>query len=455
MDSARVRRLGTNSVQPGGYVLYWMQSAQRVENNEALCLAVEKANDLNCPLVVCFGLVGRYLGASARQYTFMCSGLTEVSRALADRGIGFVVRAQSPEALVLDLAQDARCVVLDRGYLRTHTRWYRWLAARLPCAAWQVETNVVVPVESASGKDEYAARTFRPRVNKLVDRYLVQPVLSDLKMRADRLEFSGLETASASLLMTSIGLAPNTTASLLPRGGESAAHARLAAFVEEGLDQYDEKSSDPACSGQSGLSPYLHFGQISPVEVALRVREAGGPSADAFLEQLIVRRELAINMVHHAPGYDSLGILPAWAVQTLMTHASDPRPVLYSLSDLEAGDTHDPYWNAAQRELLLTGTMHGYLRMYWGKKILEWSPTPASALERILYLNDGYELDGRDPNGYAGAAWCLGKHDQAWAERPIFGKVRYMNARGLERKFDVQAYVARVAALDQESGSGI
>lgn len=430
-------------------MLYWMQSAQRVQNNEALGLAVEQANALRCPLVVCFGLIGRYLGANARQYMFMCSGLAEVARELADRGIGFVVRAQSPETLTLDLAQDARCVILDRGYLRIHTQWYRWLAERLPCAAWQVETNVVVPVESASGKDEYAARTFRPRVIKLVNRYLVQPVLSDVKIRADRLELSGLAAELAGHLMTAIGLELPTRGAFLPTGGESAARARLAAFVEHGLDQYDEISSDPAFAGQSGLSPYLHFGQISPIEVVLSVREAGGSSAAAFLEQLIVRRELAINMVHHNPAYDSLRILPAWAVQTLMIHAADPRPVLYSLSDLEAADTHDAYWNAAQRELLLTGTMHGYMRMYWGKKILEWSPTPASALERILYLNDAYELDGRDPNGYAGAAWCLGKHDQAWAERPIFGKVRYMNARGLERKFDIQSYVARVAALHQ------
>ncbi len=454
MDSTRVRRLGTNSIQAGSYVLYWMQSAQRVAHNEALCLAVEKANALNCPLVVCFGLVGRFLGASARQYMFMCSGLAEVARGLADRGIGFVVRVQSPEMLAMDLARDARCVILDRGYLRTHTRWYRWLSERLPCAAWQVETNVVVPVESASGKDEYAARTFRPRVNRLVDRYLAKPVLCDLKMRADRLALSGLQADSAHHLMTAIGLDPGTPVACLPKGGESAAHARLAAFVEQRLDQYGEKSSDPACPGQSGLSPYLHFGQISPVEVALRVREAGGPSAAAFLEQLIVRRELAINMVRYNPAYDSLGILPFWAVQTLMTHASDPRPVVYSLSALEAADTYDAYWNAAQRELLLTGTMHGYMRMYWGKKIVEWSPTPASALERILYLNDAYELDGRDPNGYAGAAWCLGKHDQAWAERPIFGKVRYMNARGLERKFDIQSYVVRVAALDRQMNAG-
>lgn len=453
VDVTRVRRLGSHAVQPGNYVLYWMQSAQRVSHNEALCLAIEKANSQKCPLVVCFGLVNRYLGANVRQYAFMCAGLSEVAQELAAQGIAFVLRARSPERVVLELARDARCVILDRGYLRIHTRWYRWLAERLPCAAWQVETNVVVPVEIASDREQYAARTLRPRIHKVLDRYLAPLTPCDISVRADRLELPGLNATSAVALMAAIGQKAPPSNPLLPQGGETSARARLDAFIEHSLERYRERSSDPAFEGQSGLSPYLHFGQISPVYAALRAQAAGGASADAFLEQLVVRRELAINMVHYNPAYDSLELLPSWAAETLMAHASDARPYLYALSELEAGDTHDPYWNAAQREMLLTGTMHGYMRMYWGKKIFEWSPTPASAMARMLYLNDRYELDGRDPNGYAGTAWCLGKHDQGWAERAVFGKVRYMNAKGLERKFDIQSYVARVSALERDAGA--
>jgi deoxyribodipyrimidine photo-lyase len=233
------------------------------------------------------------------------------------------------------------------------------------------------------------------------------------------------------------------------RGGYSQARKLLREFIDHKLDHYDERTNDPSLDFTSHLSPYLHFGQISPLEVALAVAEAPGPNEEAFLEQLIVRRELSMNFVHYNPAYDTYDCLPDWAKATLAEHEKDPRPYIYSEDELEQAQTHDPYWNAAQLEMVRAGKMHNYMRMYWGKKILEWSPTPREAFETALRLNNRYELDGRDPNGFTGVAWCFGKHDRPWQERPVFGRVRYMNAAGLERKFKMDAYVAKVAGLVQ------
>jgi deoxyribodipyrimidine photo-lyase len=193
------------------------------------------------------------------------------------------------------------------------------------------------------------------------------------------------------------------------------------------------------------MSPYLHFGQVSPVTLALHAQEQGGSGTPAFLEELIVRRELAVNFVRYNDHYDSFASLPAWAQKTLELHQGDQREYGYSVDELERAATHDPYWNTAQMEMVKTGKMQGYMRMYWGKKILEWSRTPQDAYSVALYLNNKYEIDGRDPNGYAGIAWCFGKHDRPWGERPVFGMVRYMNAPGLTRKFAMDRYLEKVA----------
>jgi deoxyribodipyrimidine photo-lyase len=215
--------------------------------------------------------------------------------------------------------------------------------------------------------------------------------------------------------------------------------------MKERCYYYGQKGSDPGAHMVSDLSPYIHFGQISPVYIAREVIRCNKAGKDAFLEELIVRRELSINYVYYNDFYAGYEALPAWARETLSAHKGDKRPYLYDLQSLERAETHDPYWNAAQAEMVRRGKMHGYMRMYWGKKILEWSPSPREAFSRALYLNNKYELDGRDPNGFAGVAWCFGKHDRAWPERPVFGKVRYMNAAGLERKFNMAAYVKSIA----------
>jgi deoxyribodipyrimidine photo-lyase len=231
------------------------------------------------------------------------------------------------------------------------------------------------------------------------------------------------------------------------KGGTSEALKLLDDFIETKLDDVPTCRNDPSHECVSHLSPYLHFGQISALDIAMQIRARKSPGADIFLEELIVRRELAMNFVHYNPQYDSYECLPAWARKTLDAHARDPREYVYELEELEKAKTHDEYWNAAQMEMVKTGYMHGYMRMYWGKKILEWTPSPKEAFARALYLNNTYQLDGRDPNSFAGVAWCFGKHDRAWAARPVFGTVRYMNDRGLRRKFNIDAYVKRVKSL--------
>jgi deoxyribodipyrimidine photo-lyase len=233
-------------------------------------------------------------------------------------------------------------------------------------------------------------------------------------------------------------------------GGTSHAKKRFQAFLANGLENYDRHGNQPQTDDISHMSPYLHFGQISPLYLALAVMNVDRSLADArdaFLEQLIIRRELAINFVYFTPGYDTFDVIPGWAKKTLADHESDPREYLYTPEQLTQAKTHDPYWNAAMMEMTHTGFMHNYMRMYWGKKILEWSSTPKQAYETTLTLNNRYFLDGRDPNSYTGVAWLYGVHDRAWAERSIFGKVRYMAASGLERKCDISAYVDKITAL--------
>ena len=232
--------------------------------------------------------------------------------------------------------------------------------------------------------------------------------------------------------------------------GTKAARAALTRFLRQDLDGYSDARNDPAKPQASRLSPYLHFGQISPVEVAVKVvRASSGTKEDkeAFLEELIVRRELAMNFVAYCDDYDKYTCLPDWAARTLDEHRDDERPTRYTRQQLENAETDDAYWNAAMQEMLKTGYMHNYMRMYWGKKIIEWTNTPEYAYSTTLYLNNKYFLDGRDPNSYAGVAWLFGLHDRAWAERDVFGKIRYMSASGLKSKFDIDAYVEWVESL--------
>jgi deoxyribodipyrimidine photo-lyase len=449
IQDERVRTLNRRGIRQGRYVLYWMQASVRTEYNHALEYAIREANELHQPLLVFFGITETFPEANERHYYFMLEGLRETQLALRKRGIQLVIWKTSPEIGVTDLAKDASLVVADRGYLRIQRAWRDYAAERIRCSLVQVESDAVVPVEEASPKEEYSAATFRPKITRKLERYL-QP-LEDTSLQVDSL---GLDVESFDVSDVDEAMSRLNVDRRVPRvdglnGGTQMAKRRLEEFLREKLDLYPDLRNDPTQDYLSGMSPYLHFGQISPLYIALLVRDSDSPGRDAYLEELIVRRELSLNFVHYNDHYDSLQGLPGWVRKTLGEHETDPREYLYGLAQFEGAATHDPYWNAAQEEMAYGGKMHGYMRMYWGKKILEWTENPDDALRIALHLNNKYELDGRDPNGFTGVAWCLGKHDRPWGERPVFGKVRYMSARGLRRKFDVDAYVRKVESVGE------
>ncbi|MEJ5187407.1 MAG: deoxyribodipyrimidine photo-lyase [Candidatus Geothermincolales bacterium] len=443
VEKERVKVLRGGSPAPGDYVLYWMQASQRAEFNPSLEYAIDAANQLRKPLLVFFGLNERYPGANYRHFAFMLEGMAETWSSLRERGIPLLAWKDEPPSGALRLAERACLLVVDRGYLRHQVAWRRALADRSPCPVIQVEGDVVVPVETAYPGEAYSAAPLRRRVREAMPRFLRDIGEGEVKIKGFDPGLEGMDLSDPGAVLSQLDLAPLPPPVSGPVGGTSEAKAHLETFLHHKIDLYPDLSRHPELDFTSRLSPYLHFGQISPVQVALKVLDTGSPGADAFLEQLVIRRELSINLVTYNPRYDSFEALPRWAKNTLDRHRRDRRPQIYSLEELEGARTHDPLWNAAQKEMVATGYMHNYMRMYWGKKILEWTPEPEEALRRIIHLNDRYQLDGRDPNGYAGALWCLGKHDRPFAEREVFGTVRYMGESGLRRKFDMESYRKR------------
>jgi deoxyribodipyrimidine photo-lyase len=426
-----------------------MQAAQRVECNHALEYAIRAANDLGKPVVALFGLTDKWPEANERHYHFMLQGLREIRRDLKAKGIQMLVRHQSPDSGAVEMAKEAALVVVDAGHLRIQKKWRAGAARRIKCPLYEVETNLIVPVEQASSKENFSAGTFRPRITKQLDRYLVP--LSHTRPHVDSLglKFSTFNIDDIDEVISKLDIDRSVPKTESFDGGTSEAKKRLSDFLRNKLDRFAELRNDPTADYVSHMSPYLHFGQISPLYIALKVLKSTAAGRDSYLEELIVRRELSHNFVYYNNDYDKFSCLPPWAANTLNFHSRDKRQYVYSLEQFERARTHDPYWNAAQQEMVITGKMHGYMRMYWGKKILEWSRNPRTAFKTALYLNNKYELDGRDPNAFAGVAWCFGKHDRAWAERQVFGKIRYMNADGLKRKFDADAYVEKVRQLTE------
>jgi deoxyribodipyrimidine photo-lyase len=453
MHNVRIRRLNDRPLVDGTYVLYWMQASQRAESNPALEYAIRRADEINRGVVVAFGLMAGYPEANARHFAFMLEGLAEVEDSLRRRGIRMVMRAGHPDEVALSLAGDAALVVCDRGYLRHQRRWRRHVADAATCAVIQVEGDVVVPVETASGKAEHAARTLRPKIHRCWSDFLHEIAAGEPSKPTLRLRLGKeLDPGDPAALLRTLDVDRNVAPVARFRGGTSEARRRLEHFLRHKLAGYHAGRSEPARAQVSELSPYLHFGQISPIEVALKAkaaRSAGEADRASFLEELIVRRELACNFVQYTDGYDRYGCLPGWARKTLADHADDRRPHRYTRAKLEAGKTGDRYWNAAMQEMRETGYMHNTMRMYWGKKIIEWCDRPESAWRTALRLNNKYFLDGRDPSSYANIGWLFGLHDQPWPERAVFGKVRSMTAGGLERKYDMACYLARVGALGE------
>ncbi len=444
----RIQQLKTGEPARGDFVLYWMQQSQRAVWNDALEYAAARANELGVPLVVCFGLTS-YPDANLRHYRFMLQGLEETAAALERRGIQLVLRLGEPAEVALDIGRRAALIVCDRGYLRIQKKWRDELVAKARCPVTQIECDVIVPVDVASQKQEFAARTLRPRVMNVLEDFLEEPRVVPLEKSSLGLRLGGEQVTVAILRKLPLDQSVPPVTQFF-RGGTKSAETIFRDFLSTKFQDYREHRNQPQTSDVSHMSKYLHFGQISPAWLAREARQdpaAGHANITSFIDELVVRRELTMNFCHQNAHYDEWRAIPEWARKSLGEHARDKREHIYTQAELEAGATHDPYWNAAMREMRVTGYMHNYMRMYWGKKILEWSPSPEEAHATALAINNKYFLDGRDANSFANIGWLFGLHDRPWPERKVFGKVRYMNAAGLERKCEIRAYVAKVNAL--------
>ena len=445
-DNIKIFKEG--QVKKNKYIIYWMQSAQRVKENPALNYAVSKANDLEVPLIVFFNLSDQFPDANLRHYYFMLEGLKDVKSELKERGIGFVIKKGKPADNLKPLTKKAIMLISERGYLNQERSWRKQVAQVIDCRFILINTNTIVPVDIATDKEEYAAYTIRKKIKNKIERFVNESQLEKLKINSLRNEFKSIKLNNIEQILSELKIDSSVKRSPIFKGGSKKAVSMLDEFINNKLELYEEYGSSPDHNVTSKLSPYLHFGQISPSYIYKKIKETSIEAED-FLEQLIVRRELSFNFVYFNNNYNTQlsEILPDWAIETLNQHNEDKREYLYSLDELENYNTHDEYWNAAQKEMVLSGYMNGYMRMYWGKKILEWTSDPQKAFEITLFLNNKYFLDGRDPNSYAGVAWIFGKHDRAWKERKIYGKVRYMNKAGLDRKFNMEKYLKKVDKL--------
>jgi deoxyribodipyrimidine photo-lyase len=437
-----VRRRGMPKPD-GSCVVYWMQRAQRGLDNPALDLAVEAANELGKPIVVFFAPVPFYPHANLRHYRFLNDGIRDIADALQRRNIGFVLR-RFPESSLLRFCDEvnAALVIGDENPMREPEGWRQKAARKLRVPLWTLDADVIVPTKLLE-KAQYAAHTIRPRLQSKLSSFLVASKNPQAKARWKKPK----DLASLPIdfdITEGWPLDRSVAAAAIWRGGTKEALRLLGDFIAHKLRGYGTLRNKPEIDHSSRLSPYLHFGHISPITIALSVQKSAVPAADkeAFLNQLVTWRELSINFVRFNPSYDNFECAEPWAHRTLAKHSSDRRPIIYSEAQLANAETHDPLWNAAQVQMVRTGWMHNYMRMYWGKKILEWSPSPAEAHRVAVQLNDKYELDGRDPNGYAGIAWSIvGKFGRPWFERPIFGQIRYMSAASTGRKFDSKEYI--------------
>ncbi len=437
-------RILKKSKQSKGPIAYWMSRDQRSANNWALNFAQKLAIRKKSPLLVFFYLDDNFLGATYRQYSFMLEGLEEVHKNLLDKNIPFIILESNLEEIIPQFIFENNIsnLVVDFDPLKIKRKWIKAVLDKIDVSTYQVDAHNIVPTWLASDKQEYAARTFRPKIwskiGKITDVESIEKHPYSYNKIDENIDFSSI--------LKKLDVDRSVSKVKKFRSGEREAKKTLDYFIVNKLDEYSQKRNDPILDFQSNLSPYLHFGQISAQKIAYEVQnsDADESSSNAYLEELIVRRELSDNFCYYNQGYDNINSFPNWAKTTLDEHVYDGRDYIYSLEEFENSKTHDDLWNAAQYQMVKEGKMHGYMRMYWAKKILEWTNTPKQAMNIAIYLNDKYELDGRDPNGYAGIAWSIGGiHDRAWGERKIFGKVRYMSLRGAKSKFRVKKYIQK------------
>jgi deoxyribodipyrimidine photo-lyase len=455
---ARVTVRRDGAPDPNGKcVVYWMQRAQRGIDNHAVDLAAKVANLLGLPLVVYFAGISNFPYANLRHYVFLNQGLPDIEADLAARNITFVMRRaphESHEQLLADV--HAAFLIGDENPMRVPEQWRKRLAWRITIPFWTVDTDVVVPSKLME-KAQYGAYTIRPRLYRLMPEYLHPYENLHANHAWKRPKGFSADSVHQDITRGWKDFDRSVPAVQAWKGGTRAALERLKIFSRELLEDYETQRNHPETDGTSCMSPYLHYGHMGPITIALAIDAAvkAHPSLqsarDSYFNELIVWRELAINFVRYTPNYDSPDCAEEWAKKTIIDHARDEREHLYTLRQLESANTYDDLWNAAQTQMVRFGWMHNYLRMYWAKKILEWTPDVATAMKFSIYLNDKYFLDGRDPNGYAGVAWAiLGKFDRAWGERPIFGKIRYMSGASTGRKFDSKEYIRQMDGLPHQ-----
>ncbi len=486
----RVRATNAAAVRTDGeFVLYWMTANRRTRWNYSLQRAVDWSRSLKKPLLVLEALRTGYRWASDRFHYFVIQGMADNAQWLEGQAATYYPylerKAGDGSGLIAALSQRA-CVVISDDFPCFFLPQMMAAAARqIPVKFELIDSNGILPMHSAN-KAFARAFDFRRFLQKELREHLVDfPQEDPLQgVRLPMLETLPTEIRRRWPAADIVRCAANaTTMSEFPidhrvpvaaiSGGAVAAEKRLQTFLAGRLSSYDELHSDPDEAATSGLSHYLHFGHLAAHKVfadimrleqwslgKLASKVTGSsrgwwgvnPSAEGFLDQLITWRELGFNMCSQRRDYKRYSSLPDWARTTLEEHASDPRPFVYSFSQFEQAQTHDPLWNAAQRQLVREGKIHNYLRMLWGKKILEWSPSPEAALEVMVELNNKYALDGRDPNSYSGIFWILGRYDRAWGpERPIFGKIRYMSSDNTARKLHVDRYLDQYGPSSQAS----
>lgn len=450
MMQERVRSLNEAPVRQGAkYVLYSCRMNRRVDSNHALAAAIEKANALKLPVLCYESLNCSYPYANDRFHTFILQGVPEQQRRLARRGIGYCFylrkRPSDPDDVLRRLAANAALVVTD-DYPAVDL-------AALDIPYFAVDSSCIIPMNLLP-KREYAAYTIRPKIRRLLPRYLApcpEPAVRRKWTLPEPEWHTRVTPENVGALVEQCSIDHSIRPSISFEGGRISAERTLDHFLDRNLRRYARERNEPSAHATSNLSPYLHFGMISSLEVALAAKRHATEHSlipDEFLEELIVRRELAFNAARHSKSPATLDNLPDWARKTLDEHSRDAREPVYDLSTFERAETHDALWNACQKEMLLRGKIHGYYRMYWGKKIIEWSRTCRDAFETMVYLHDRYALDGRDPNTYTNILWCFGLHDRPWRERPIFGMIRYMSLEGMKRKTGVDAYLREIAALE-------
>jgi deoxyribodipyrimidine photo-lyase len=444
----RVRKLRDRPYK-GGKVVYWMDRDQRISDNWALDHAISMANERNVELCIAYCLPPRFLGGTLRQFGFMTKGLQELEAKARSFGIGFHLLEGYPEVRFPAFLHSvgAGMVVTDFDPLHIKREWKRRLAGEIDIPLEEVDAHNIVPCWTVSKRRISTYVTFRARVKPLLEKFLIDYP----SMRAIDRPWSGIDApADWKTALDHLKIDRTVEEVKRPEPGEVAAQRVLTNFIRDKLPTYHQAIDDPGSRGQSGLSPYLHFGQISARSVALKVlkSDAPEPAKKKFLDQLIVKKELSDNFCLRTPEYDTVGAFPEWARRSLNNHRSDPREHVYVLDQLENAQTHDPLWNATQTELVKSGIIHGALRAYWAEKILEWTPSPEEALEIALYLNDRYELDGGDPNGYTSIAMVIGGlWGRPWRSKDVIGKVRSMTYTQMRFDYDIKAYERLVKDL--------